>query len=208
MSYIEMLTRADGYVVPADEYNKIVGDLIALRAAEIAIASQVSGSIPHASSASQLAVTSGFTFDGTTLAIPNGLKERGRSTAAGEWVSVAFNAANFTASAGNWTLVSGDQATFAYTLIGKTMTVSFVLNTTTVSATPASVRIAIPGGFTSAKVEAGMCRVNDNGTERIALVTTSAAGSLLTITLTAAGVNFSSSTDNTSVQGQLTFEVS
>lgn len=208
MAYVAPTTRADGYTVDAAEWNKnTVDNPIALRTGAIAIASQATGSIPHASSTTQLGVTSGFTFDGTTLAIPNGLKERGRTTGVGEWVSVAHDGANFTASAGSWTVASGDQVTFGYTLVGKTMTVSFVLNTTSLSGTPASIRITIPGSFVSAKAEVSMCRVNDNGTERIALVSTTAGGTLLTITLTAAGVNFSASTDNTSVQGQMTFEV-
>src|SRR5882672_6592367 len=65
------------------------------------------------------------------------------------WIAPAFNAANFTAGgAQTWTLQAGDVASFAYTIFGKTMTVAFALQTTSVGGVPdPTLRITIPGGF-------------------------------------------------------------
>jgi hypothetical protein len=67
------------------------------------------------------------------------------------WVAVSYSAANFTCGTGTWTVDSGDVLRYAYLLNGKTMTLSVWLTTTTVSATTADLRVAIPGG----KVAAG-----------------------------------------------------
>lgn len=71
------------------------------------------------------------------------------------WTSVAFSAGNFTADTGSWTLASGDQSYFAYVEIGKTMIVSAVLVTTSVSGTPTNLRITVPNGRTIAGTHAG-----------------------------------------------------
>lgn len=55
MAYVAPTTRADGYVVPASEWNKnTVDNPIALRAGEVAIASQATGDVITAASATQL----------------------------------------------------------------------------------------------------------------------------------------------------------
>src|SRR5262249_13305320 len=74
------------------------------------------------------------------------------AAAKGEWTAATYASGNFTANAGTWTVDAGDQATFAYTLVGKTMTVAFTLNGTSTSAGMGNtLKIAIPGGFTAAK---------------------------------------------------------
>lgn len=56
MAYVAPTTRADGYTVPASEWNQnTVDNPIALRSGAIAIASQAANDIFYASSASQLA---------------------------------------------------------------------------------------------------------------------------------------------------------
>lgn len=137
------------------------------------------------------------------------ITERGRSTPLGEWINVTFSAGNFTGNGSmTWTLASGDQTTLKYTLIGKTMIVSFVLATTTVGGTPnTSLRIAIPGGFTAAVAMSAPCEVSDNGTSTRSMADVAAGGSNIVITK-AAGGNWSASTDNTAVRGQIAFEVS
>jgi hypothetical protein len=136
------------------------------------------------------------------------ISERNRSTPMGEWISVAFAAGNFTGNGSmTWTLASGDQTTFKYTLVGKTMTVSVVLATTTVGGTPnTTLRIAIPGGFTAAAAMSTTWEVTDNGATTRALAEVAAAGTLITI-VKAAGGNWAAATDNTGVKGQITFEV-
>lgn len=73
----------------------------------------------------------------------------------GAWPSVAHSAGNFTSSAGSWTVDSGDQSYFSYVEIGKTMIVSVVLVTTSVSGTPTQLRVTVPNGRTIAGTHAG-----------------------------------------------------
>lgn len=55
MAYVTPTTRADGYVVDASEWNKnTVDNPIALRTGELAIASQATGDVITAASATQL----------------------------------------------------------------------------------------------------------------------------------------------------------
>jgi len=98
------------------------------------------------------------TFNGTTgkliqdsgvgIDLVGGIYERGRSVAMGEWVNVPFNASDFTAASGSWTVAAGDVITFRYTLIGKTMIIALYLKGN-VSAATAELRIRIPGGYTT-----------------------------------------------------------
>lgn len=91
-----------------------------------------------------------------------GLKERNRSVAMGEWVTPTYSAANFAAATGNWTVDVGDVVVYRYTMIGKTMHLDLYLDSTSVSATPAYLTVAIPGGFTAANRVIVPIIVNDN----------------------------------------------
>jgi hypothetical protein len=70
--------------------------------------------------------------------------ERGRGTAMGSWVNVAFNAANFS----GWTLASGDVYTNQYTLIGMTMIWSFFVITSSVPSATGTLYMTIPASQT------------------------------------------------------------
>jgi hypothetical protein len=148
---------------------------------------------------------------GPTIVATTAFYERGRSVALGEWTTPTYSAGDFTASAGSWGVDSGDITTYSYTLIGKTMTVNFVIDGTDVStAAPTNLRIKIPGGFTANKTviasaqvsdaggafQAGICRVASGGTV-IEVYKDNTGSALWTLT---AG-------DNTSVRGSITFEV-
>lgn len=69
----------------------------------------------------------------------------------GAWTDVAFNAANFTASTGNWTLTSPDQVQYRWMRIGTTLYLKFRFDTTSVSATPNALRLTLPNGLTASK---------------------------------------------------------
>ncbi len=142
--------------------------------------------------------------------ITNGLHERNRLAAMGEWIAQLFSAFNFTASTGTWTVASGNVGVFKYTLIGKTLTVNFRIDTTSVSATPATLRIAIPGGFTAASdAYASTLSYNDNGTGWANGGAVFAAAGLTYISLQKVlGTSFwTASAGLTSVNGQLTLEI-
>jgi len=162
----------------------------------------------------QLAAANSFS-SATPIALTNaagGIKERNRSFQMGEWQAPAFNAADFTASAGNWTVAAGDVLYLKYTLIGKTMMVAFDIQTTTLSGTPTNLRIAIPGGFSvAAGVDVRMPgqAIDNGGAAAIAMIRVVAGTSYISIFKDyAATGTFAVATDNTGVRGVVMFEVS
>src|SRR5262249_30034152 len=56
--------------------------------------------------------------------------EKGRTTPLGHWIAIAYSAGLFSANTGTWTVEAGDFSGMAYTVMGKTMLLTFVLNTT------------------------------------------------------------------------------
>jgi len=64
-----------------------------------------------------------------------------------EWIDVPFNAGNFSASTGTWTVTALNQTTFTYVIMGKTMILSCYIANTSVSATPTFLQMLIPGGY-------------------------------------------------------------
>ena len=133
--------------------------------------------------------------------------ERGRTVAVGEWTAVPYNAGNFTASAGTWTVDSGDQLAYAYTLVGKTMTLAFDIVGTDVSA-GAILRIAIPGGYTAARRTRTPISVRDNGTYGTGFAIVKPSQAYVECVASQAAANFAiTAGDNTDVNGEITFEV-
>lgn len=152
--------------------------------------------------------TGTLTLGGGSLAWNGPFYERSRNTAMGEWTAVTYAAGNFTASAGTWTVDSGDQTTYAYTLVGKTMTLAWVILTTDVS-NASVLRLAIPGGFAAARAMYGVHRASDNGgasTAAVCLV--NASGTYVELYPDMVGNNWTvTAADNTSTQGIFVFEV-
>lgn len=149
-----------------------------------------------------LDVTGNISSDGT-------ITERNRSFAMGEWTAVTHAAGNFTASTGSWTVDVGDQIEFAYTLVGKTMTVAFDIQTADVSAGTAELRIAIPGGFTAARVAWNPIFIQDNGITSTGIADVAAGGTYIRLRRfsTAFGNWTATSGDNQSARGQITFPI-
>jgi hypothetical protein len=123
-----------------------------------------------------------------------------------DWTAVTYNAANFTASAGTWTVDAGDQITYRWSLVNKTMHLRVTLTNTTVSA-PASLRVAIPGGHTSLAVVESVIRVKNNGTDAFGLAYCGAAAATVAIYATPAYGTFAAGTNNTDVSIDISFEV-
>lgn len=144
-----------------------------------------------------------LTKDGATL--EHGLSTYDRTTADGIWTTYSFNAANFTASTGDWTVADADEVFARYTLVGKTMTVAFEFRTTTVSATPAELRFTIPGSKTAATANASAVYCSDNGTWVPCLAEVDAAATVITFTDQSGA--WAAATDTTAVVGQITFEI-
>lgn len=76
-----------------------------------------------------------------------GIFERGRTVRIGEWQDVPFNAANFAAAGGTWTVSSAVQR---FTIIGKTLYYKVIVTNSSVGGTPSELFVNLPSGYTSA----------------------------------------------------------
>jgi hypothetical protein len=134
--------------------------------------------------------------------------ERSRSTAMGEWTAVAYSAGNFTAPGGmTWTVDSGDQITYAYSLVGKTMFLAVYLDTTSITCTCSpTVSVAIPGGFTAAKKIQSAALMFDNGVAKSAYNRVTAGGTTVEVGIDGS-TNFTASTNNTYIRVFIMLEV-
>jgi hypothetical protein len=128
---------------------------------------------------------------------------------ASQWSDVVFSAGDYTATSGSWTLTSGDVTTLAYKIDGNSMTVSFHLTDTTVSATPTGLRVAIPGGRIAARaMRNALGSAVDNGTNiDTGFAFVSAGGTVIEFRKTAASTAWSAATNATSIAGQITFMI-
>lgn len=100
----------------------------------------------------------------TDVHIGGHIKQLGYLAGYGAWTDVTFAAGNFTASAGTWTLTSGDQILFRYMIIDKSLWMNFELRTTSTSAgMTTELRIALPQSLTVAQSGRQMIQVSDNG---------------------------------------------
>lgn len=194
----------DGYVtLRATGWDPIGG--VATAAASVELTSGVN---------TWATITSGSTLrvqtDGLVLSGP--VYERGRYGAAamGEWISVTYNAGNFTnGSGGTWTVDSADQLGLSYTLVGKTMTVSFDLRNTDVSLATGELRVAIPAGFVAAAAASNNIVINNAGAGFTAgggRAFTVAGGSYIAMA-TIPGTWTVTAADNTSAIGSISFAV-
>lgn len=191
----------------------------------IDLTTDVSGILPAANVGAGGAVTqvqfndaqivagdAGLTYDKTTdiLTATGGYKERGYTVPMGEWTAVPWVSTNFTANLGaTWTVDVGDVYILRYSRVGKTVTVALGFTNTSISvAQPTALRIAMP--FTSAVNNRNtLAATVDNG------VTLNTSG-ILVVGVGDVGIycyrdptaNFwSFATNNTTVIGQITYEI-
>jgi len=68
--------------------------------------------------------------------------------AIGQWVDVPFDAANFTASSGTWTVTAGNQQVFRYAILNaKTAALAIVITASSVSASTVRIKITLPAAI-------------------------------------------------------------
>jgi len=143
-----------------------------------------------------------------TLSLSDGIFERSRTTKLGEWTAVAYSAGNFTVTSGGgtWTVDSGDQAFYSYTVIGKTMTLDVVLNATSITGSVSQIGVAIPGGFTCPGQAWGTSFLYDNSSS---VFVPAAAFMVSTKVLIQKGdgTNFTASTNNTYIRVLMSFPI-
>lgn len=82
-----------------------------------------------------------YTYDGTDWHLT--AHEQGSA------IDVAFNAGDFTAPTGTWTVTSGQVGYFYYWLRGRVLDIRVQVLSTTITGTPAYLRVALPGGMTA-----------------------------------------------------------
>jgi len=127
----------------------------------------------------------------------------------GAWITPAYNAGDFTASAGTWTVDAGDLPLFRYRLSGRRLLIQYSIELTTISTTPFSLNFAIPGGYLSLNqsVVASVV-IYDNGAVGQGGKAFTAAGGGAVVKLTKLNdLAFAASTNVTSVYGTAEFEV-
>jgi hypothetical protein len=106
-----------------------------------------------------------------------------------------------------WTVAAGDVTTYAYIIEGKKMTVAFNIKTSTVGGTPSTqLLLKIPASKTATKAMETLAIVVDNGTTSVGQCFVTAGGTNIGIAHLPLA-NLSASTDNTLVQGIITFEI-
>lgn len=93
-----------------------------------------------------------------------GYREHGRAVNAGEYTSVPFSSAYFTASGSmTWTPTAVLQVTYAYTLVGHLMTLMLYVTGPTAGVASDTVKVTIPGGMRAALQTYGAFVCRDAG---------------------------------------------
>jgi hypothetical protein len=130
----------------------------------------------------------------------------------GAWITPTFAAGDFTASGSmTWTVESADVVSYAFQQRGKMLLVIFyILNTTVGGTLSATLKIAIPGGFTATKSVLGVAGIdNDNAGANTPLeIEVAAAATVINLyhNLNSPGT-WSAATNATNVFGEFAFEV-
>ncbi len=124
-------------------------------------------------------VTTGYHTEHTsddghaTITATGSISERNRATPMGEWIPVLYSALNFTAGGTmTWTVENGDQSSFRYTLVGKTLFFQIAIITSSVGGVADVNLVAtIPGSFSAlgAGNQFGTHHYYDNGTPGVGL---------------------------------------
>lgn len=126
----------------------------------------------------------------------------------GAWINPVFNAGDYTAATGTWTVIAGNVAVFGYFLQGRTMHIKMEVNSTSVSATPATLNRTIPGGFTSAVGTVQLGRVVDNGGAAAIGIGRVVGGTTMNFSSTINFTGWATSTTSTAVTfGEFIFDV-
>ena len=121
-----------------------------------------------------------------------------------EWQEAVFSSGDFFASSGVWAVI-GPSTEIRTHLLGKMMTMSIFVDSSTLSGGPsANVEITIPRGKTANNVMTNLGQIIVGGTPAVAIIETSASGSGIKIR-PLDGSNFPNG--SLIVKGQITFQV-
>lgn len=125
------------------------------------------------------------------------------------WITPSFSAGDYTGTGlMTWTVASGDVEVMRYRIQGKTMTVNIILTTTTVGGTVNSpLKIKIPAGKSVSVRAINPCHILDNGTRATAYLEVNPTDATNIAVAKEDGSNWTLSTDNTYIRGQIEFEI-
>jgi hypothetical protein len=128
--------------------------------------------------------------DNATIQAGLGFQELLRSYIMGSIQPVTFSAGNFGGNGSlTWTVSSGGQTTYCWSIVNKTLTVWFTISGTLGGSASAALTIAIPGSFTSSALVVNPVLTNNGGTLALGYAEVTAAGSLINIYNNASGTN-------------------
>lgn len=132
-----------------------------------------------------------------------------RAVGDGVFSTPGFFAADYTASAGNWTVITGNVAVMRYTLVGRMMTVYFIISSTNVTAGPVTLSVKIPAGFTALNTCRNLVQVSDAGTPGTGVARVSGSGgTTIDFFKNTTGTAWTlTAGSNTDIFGQIAFEV-
>lgn len=130
----------------------------------------------------------------------------------GAWFDFTYASGNFTSTSGTWTVASGDQVTFRAVQIGKTVIVTFDIQTTDVSGATSELRIEVTSLLLAGATingnaySIGFCA--NNGTERTMLISAEDGNTYIALKPFIDSIGFSgwsAASGTTWVRGQISF---
>jgi hypothetical protein len=123
----------------------------------------------------------------------------------GDWITPTYAGGNFTAAGGgSWTVDSGDVGQYEFYLKGRELHVAVSLNTTTVTGTVSTFRVALPNGYTqatAAKFYLTMGYANENAVRLACFFMPGPLGSTFVSVSRLDGANWGVFTNLTSIYG-------
>ena len=122
-------------------------------------------------------------------------------------ITPVFNAADYTASTGSWTVAAGDVVACRYTVVGHFLECHLELQTTDVSATPTTLIRTLPGGYTVLNaVDYQPALVSNAGGALAWSLATVGGGTAVAFTPTVSGGAWATGA-NTSVRGRFRWQL-
>lgn len=129
-------------------------------------------------------------------------------TTFGVWTPASFNAGDYTATGGGWTVTGGMVLQNRYSVMNKILFWNVMVQNSTVTSTPTQLLIAVPGGvlfYTTVNYNR-VARLVDNAVVSEGTVTPASAGQVA-ISRSSGSATFAASTTATTVQFSAWFEL-
>lgn len=146
-------------------------------------------------------------YDGTNFQIDNSGYVNAPAIS-DEWTATTFSAGHYVATAGTWTVASGDVVVNRYKLIGKTLFWQVNVQTSTISGSPITLNVTLPNSYTnkSTLTFSMFGWYLDNVTGELIKIRTVAAGSTVIINQVDVGA-FATGTDNQTISFNIVLEI-